>query len=440
MSKSQVGTSGMTGQPSRRYSFKRIWTCMVGLSATLALTSCAQPQASENPDQLSLEEKQALNANASVVAEMSNSFAFDLYEQLRSGQDGNLFFSPGSLSTALAMTYAGAQGETAEQMAQVLHFAMPQEELHPAYAALQRTWNVDDPKESGFRLSVANRLWGQRDYDFRQEFLKITRENYDAELAQVDFVRQAELTRLEINAWVEAQTQDKIKDLIPPGVLNDLTRLVLTNAIHFKGDWTEPFSKSATQEAPFHVSRSEKVDVPLMFRQDDFQFWEGEDLKMLELPYGKGELSMLILLPNDIEGLPALEARFNAENLSRWKAEMRTKEVRVHLPRFELTSEFQLADNLSAMGMPMAFSPGKADFSGMSTEEELYISAVIHKAFVDVNEEGTEAAAATGIAVAATAFIEPEEPKVFRADHPFVFLIQDNRTSAILFLGRLLKP
>jgi serpin B len=381
----------------------------------------------------------AMSADVRAVVEGNNRFALDLYGRLRSGQPGNLFFSPGSLSTAVAMTYAGARGQTAEQMAQVLHFRLPQEKLHPAFTALQETWDADGEK-TGYRLSVANRLWGQEGFDFRPAFLATTRESYGAELAQVDFARQAEPARLRINSWVEERTQGKIRDLIPPGVLDAMTRLVLTNAIYFKGDWTDPFEKNATKEAPFHISAHRQVDVPLMSQQDDFRYWAGDGVKVLELPYGKGDLAMLALLPDKIEGLPALEAGLTTESLSRWLSGLRKQKVQVSLPRFTLTSQFQLADVLGAMGMIRAFRPGEADFSGMSSQEELFLSAVVHKAFVDVNEEGTEAAAATGIAVGTTSFVVPQEPVVFRADHPFVFLIRDNRTGSLLFLGRLANP
>jgi serpin B len=377
------------------------------------------------------------SADVLTVAEDNNRFALDLYARLRTGPSDNLFFSPGSLSTALAMTYAGAKGQTAEQMAQVLHARLPQEKLHRAFGDLPRYWGVGG-KGRGYRLSVANRLWGQQGSHFQRGFLDLTREHYGAELALVDFARQPDQARQWINAWIEEQTQDKIQDLIPPGVLGPMTRLVLTNAIYFKGDWTEPFRKEMTQVSPFHISTSQKTEVPLMYQQDDFRYWEGGGLKVLELPYSEGDLAMLVLLPDETDGLPALEAKLTADNLSRWQSGLRKREVRVLLPRFKLDSQFQLAEVLKAMGMTRAFTPGEADLTGMSSEQELFLSAVIHKAFVDVNEEGTEAAAATGVEVKTVAAIEG--PAVFRADHPFVFLIRDNRTGSILFLGRLVNP
>ncbi len=414
----------------------------------LALVLVVSPSSAPSSGQSDPSEREAVavRTDERAVAEDNNRFALDLYARLRAGRSDNLFFSPGSLSTALAMTYAGARGETASQMAKVLHFTLPQERLHRAFGDLRRYWDVGGT-ERGYRLIVANRLWGQQGFHFLPGFLNVTQEHYGAELAQVDFVRQTDQARQRINAWVEEQTQDKIRDLIPPGVLDGMTRLVLTNAIYFKGDWTEPFRKEMTQVAPFHISVGRQADVPLMYRQSDFRYWAGDGLKVLELPYGNGDLAMLVLLPDEMEGLSlpdemerlsALEAKLTPDNLSRWQSGLRKQEVRVHLPRFKLDSQFQLAEVLKEMGMTRVFTRGQADLSGMSSEEELFVSAVIHKAFVDVNEEGTEAAAATGVAVKAVRAIL--NPAVFRADHPFVFLIRDNRTGSILFLGRLVNP
>jgi serpin B len=417
-------------QPTSRVRFGR------RLLALMLLISPSCTATWERSDTVEGEAK-AAGPDVRAVAEDNNRFALDLYARLRTGQSDNLFYSPASLSTALAMTYAGARGQTAEQMAQVLHFRLPREKLDAAFGHLHRSWEVKG-NERGIRLSVANRLWGQQDFGYLPGFLAVTREHYGAELAQEDFVRQTEQARQRINAWVEEQTQGKIRDLIPPGILDSSTRLVLTNAIYFKGEWTERFRKETTHAAPFHISARQQTEVPLMHRNDDFRYWAGDGLKALELPYGKGDLAMLVLLPDEIEGLSALEEKPTSDNLSRWQSGLRKQEVLVYLPRFKLTSQFQLAEVLKAMGITRAFTPGEADLSGMSSEEQLFLSAVIHKAFVDVNEEGTEAAAATGIAVKATAAIA--EPPQFRADHPFVFLIWDNRTGSILFLGRLVNP
>jgi serpin B len=374
----------------------------------------------------------------SEIVRANNRFALDLRARLAS-QPGNLFFSPTSLSIALAMTSAGARGETAAEMAKVLHFPATNGNIHAALAGFQKNLR-DAGVASGCRLSLANRLWGQQGYEFLPEFLAITRECYGAELAQVDFAGQAEAARQQINAWVLEHTEGKINDLIRPGVLTNLTRLVLTNAIYFKGNWSKPFPKSATRDDFFHVTSAKTTPVSLMSREDDLSYWAGEGVKVLEIPYGKGNLASVVLLPDDIDGLPALEGKMTVENLDRWLAGLRKRKVQVFLPRFRLSSQFSLREILASMGMNRAFSPDEADFSGMSTHEQLYLSAVIHKAFVDVNEEGTEAAAATGVAVAVRAAMVLSGPAVFRADHPFLFLIRDRKTGGILFLGRVVNP
>jgi serpin B len=374
----------------------------------------------------------------SEIVQGNNRFALDLHARLAS-QPGNLFVSPASLSIALAMTYSGARGETAAEMAKVLHFPATNANVHAALAAFHKDLR-DAGTASGCRLSLANRLWGQKGSEFLPEFLAITRESYGAELGQVDFAQETEKAREQINTWVLEQTEGKIKDLIPPRVLTNLTRLVLTNAIYFKGNWSKPFSRSATHDDLFHVTSDKTTQVPLMSRQDDLRYWAGEGVKVLEIPYGKGDLTAVVLLPDEIDGLPALEANTTVENLGRWLAGLRDRKVQVFLPRFRLSSQFSLRDLLTAMGMKRAFSPDEADFSGMSTHEQLYLSAVIHKAFVDVNEEGTEAAAATGVAVAVRAAMVLSQPAVFRADHPFLFLIRDRNSGSILFLGRVVNP
>jgi serpin B len=374
-----------------------------------------------------------------TVAQGGNAFATDLYARLRSDKPSNLFFSPYSISTALAMTYAGAEGETAAQMAKVLHFPLPEAKLQPAFGTLRKLLASDD-RTSGFQLRVANRLWGQAGFQFRPEFLQVTSANFGADLGQVDF-KQSEAARQTISGWIEEQTDHKIQNLLAPGVLAASTRLVLTNAIYFKARWTNEFSKHATVEAPFRTSESQQVMAPTMQQTHRLSYAATDNVQVLELPYAEdGNLSMLILLPTKIEGLADLEKRLTSESLRTWSAGVQPRLVKVFLPRFKMTSEFSLKDVLESLGMSLAFSD-RADFSGMSTQERLFISAVIHKAFVDVNEEGTEAAAATAVTMRATAIRPmPEEPVEFRADHPFVFLIRDNRTQSILFLGRVMNP
>jgi serpin B len=378
-------------------------------------------------------------AGAATVAQDVNLFAVDLYARLRSTEKGNLFFSPQSISTALAVTYAGARGETAEEMARTMHFSLPQDRLPAGYAELTQAVRGGGGTQS-YRLSIANRLWGQRGMSFLDAFVAVTRRDYGAELGLVDFATNAEGARGEINGWVAKETEQKIRDLIPAGVLGPDTRLVLANAIYFRGDWARQFEKSATHEQPFHVSGGTTVAVPLMFAKMTAGFGGQPDvgLKVVELPYKGDDLSMVVLLPDAPEGLAEMEAKLTAESLRQWTAGLARRDVLVYLPRFSMESGFGLGSTLAAMGMPLAFSD-RADFSGMNGTRDLSISAVLHKARVDVDEQGTEAAAATGVAVGVRA-VRPEEPPTFRADHPFVFFIRHNPTGAILFLGRVTNP
>lgn len=389
-----------------------------------------------------IKQREGTTMDVSGIVEGGNQFAFDLYQQLRS-EDGNLFFSPSSISTALAMTYAGAAGETEAEMAKTLHFKMPKDQLHDGMHALQAYWTTPD-KKKGIRLNLANRLWGNEGYEFLPEFLTVTRDNYGAELARLNFA-QAEDARQAINGWVEDQTEDKITELLPVGVLSVDTKLVLTNAVYFHGTWSDPFKKDRTKDEDFHLTTTDKLKVPTMHRWDEFRYGAIDNLQILELPYGDGSLSMVVLLPKEFDGLADLEAKLTFQNLQQWMNSVKHEdEVKVYLPKFKTTSQFQMADTLKAMGMELAFNDSAANFSGMTGGRDLFISAVIHKAFVDVNEEGTEAAAATGVVISkmptAAPIEEPKEPPVFRADHPFVFMIRDNRNGTIMFLGRITNP
>ncbi len=380
---------------------------------------------------------EAAPAAATTVARDSNAFAVDLYGRLRR-QTGNLFLSPQSISTALAMTYPGARGDTATQMATALHFSLPQAQLPAAYAVLLKA--LAPGGDQRYRLSLANRLWGQRGEAFLDEFLAITRRDFGAELGTVDFKTAAEAARDEINAWVVKETADKIHDLIPAGVLGPSTRLVLANAIYFRGDWAKQFDKAATSQQPFHLGTRRDVTVPLMFAKTraGYAAHAEDGLRVAELPYEGDAVSMIVLLPDAVDGLPALESKLTLATLERWTSRLDRRDVLVHLPRFSVESSFGLGETLSAMGMPVAFSDG-ADFSGMNGKRDLMLSAVVHKARVDVDEQGTEAAAATGVVVGLSAAL-PSEPPTFRADHPFLFLIRHNPTGAVLFMGRVENP
>jgi serpin B len=377
--------------------------------------------------------------DAVTLVQGNNRFAVDLYARLR-GRAGNLFFSPYSLSTALAMTYAGARGRTAEQMAAVLHFGLDPPQLHPAFAALIGQLQGDG-LPPGCELAIANALWGQKDYGFVPAFMQLVRQSYGAGLMEVDFARAHEAARQTINACVEQQTRQKIKELLKPGILDPLTRLVLTNAIYFKGSWALPFAAERTRDEPFTTGAGRRVRVPLMQRRGEFRYMERDAFQVLELPYAGGRLCMDVFLPRQADGLAALEKALAADELARWTDRMRPQEVAVCLPRFTVTAEFLLNDVLSAMGMPLAFDARDADFSGLDGGKEpgLFISAVVHKAYVGVNEDGTEAAAATAVVMTVRG-AAPAQVPVFRADHPFLCVIRDTRTGSILFMGRLTEP
>lgn len=313
-----------------------------------------------------------------------------------------------------------------------------QEQFHDVFGQVQKKLNEQGEK-GDYQLSVANALWAQKNYRFLREFIKLNDEYYKAGLENVDFTDagEREKSRQMINAWVEEKTQEKIKNLIPKGVLDALTRLVLTNAIYFKGNWAEQFDKKLTSEQDFYVTKTKKVKAELMRKKDEFEFGQTKELMILHLPYKGDDLKMVVLLPKRKHELARIEKELTSENLAKWQKQVRKQEVDVYLPKFKMTSEFGLKPVLSKMGMAVAFGRA-ADFSGMDGTKFLYITAVLHKAFVEVNEEGTEAAAATGVVMGLRSI--PTPPPVFRADHPFIFLIQDNSTGSILFAGRVMNP
>lgn len=375
-------------------------------------------------------------AVSSALVKGNNEFAFDLYGKLATAE-GNLFFSPFSISTALGMTYAGARGDTADEMARTLHFARDKDGPHAAFRGLLAQIN-EKRKKPAYQLSVANALWGQKDFGFLPDFINLTEREYGAGLRQVDFVSATEATRKIINDWVEDKTQQKIKELLKPGILNQDTRLVLTNAIYFKGLWASQFKKAATRDEKFKISASATVKTPMMHQRGDFPYFENDDLQMVQLPYEGKDLSMIVVLPRKVDGLAALEKQLTAARVAGWVGKLAVREVDLALPRFKMTKEFSLKKVLSNLSMPSAFIPGTADLTGMNgTGPRLFISAVVHKAFVDVNEEGTEAAAATAVVVKTTSARLTHN---FHADHPFVFLIRDNRSGSVLFMGRLADP
>lgn len=377
------------------------------------------------------------------LAAGNTAFALDLYHQLASGK-GNVFYSPYSISSALAMTYAGAAGRTAEEMAAVLHFPQDQDKLHPAFNALDQhleslaDLEVPDDQGDPFQLKIANAIWGQQDYHFEEDFLDTLAVNYGAGLRLLDYIQEPDKSRRTINDWVSDQTEEKIQDLIPEGAIDSDTRLVLSNAIYFKATWLEPFQESLTEQGTFYGLDGEEYDVPLMGLGSDasLPYYAGDGFQAVSLPYVGGEVSMLVLVP-DRDNFDDFEGKFSRETLDQVLKEMNYQSVQLRFPKFEFESEFSLADTLAAMGMPNAFSD-QADFSGMTGAKDLFISDIFHKAFIGVDEEGTEAAAATAVVMKLTS--APQDPIELTVDRPFLFLIRDHQTNSILFMGRVTQP
>jgi serpin B len=416
---------------------------LVLLLPLIASIQLAQPAVAEvlKSDKERITSPVVSPSEQALLVEGNSAFAFELYQALK-GEEGNLFYSPYSISLALAMTYAGARGETAEQMADTLQFLLEQERLHPAFnwldAELARRGEGAQGKDGkGFRLNIVNAIWGQKDYEFLSDFLDVLAENYGAGLRILDFITETEKSRLAINDWVSDQTEGRIKDLIPQGALDALTRLVLTNAIYFNAAWENPFDKKMTANGPFYLLDGGQVIVPMMRQTESFGYTEGEGYQAVELPYDGGELSMVILLPAS-GTFEAFEEGLQAQQVCDIISGLQSTRVTLMMPKFEFDSEFSLKDTLAEMGMRDAFSPDDADFSGMTGNPELFISDVVHKAFVAVDEAGTEAAAATAVIMNLTCV--PPPPVEVTIDRPFIFLIRDIETGAILFVGRVLNP
>ncbi len=406
------------------------------------LVACTQPVSSEvlQSDKQRVTSPVATQAGLATLVDGNSAFAFNLYQALRETDD-NLFYSPYSISLALAMTYAGARGETEEQMANTLHFTLEDNRLHPAFNWLDielasRGKGAKGKDDEGFRLHIVNAIWGQKDLKFLSEFLDLLAENYGAGLRILDFIKAPEQSRITINKWVSDQTEERIKDLIPKGAIDELTRLVLTNAIYFNAAWQYPFEEDATFNGAFHLLNGDKITVPMMRQTESFGYAEGDGYQVVELPYDGRELSMVILLPSPGQ-FELFEESLNAQRVDDIVKNLNTREVVLTIPKFEFESSFSLKKTLTAMGMPVAFSAG-ADFSGMTGNPDLFIGEVLHKAFVSVDEAGTEAAAATAVIMELTAM--PGEPVEVTIDRPFIFLIRDIESGTILFIGRVVNP
>ena len=373
-----------------------------------------------------------------ALVEGNNTFALELYSKLSAG-DGNLFLSPYSISSALAMTYAGARGETERQMAKTLHFNIEQKQLHSAFGAMAKQFTGG--KKKPYELTVANALWGQTGYKFQKEFLDIMKTNYGAGFFDVNFKKNAPKIVKQINSWVEEKTKNKIRNIVSPNLITSDTRLVLANAIYFKGAWESEFSKSATKDMPFTFIDGKKADVPMMNQTEEFSYGENETCQILQLPYKGYDVVMNIILPKTTDGIKDLEKSIDAAAFNKMLNTLEHRDVILTMPKFKMETFFELNKPLEQMGMKDAFSMTDADFSGITGAKDLFISLVLHKAYVDVDEKGTEAAAAT-VVIEGEMAMPPDErgPVVFKADHPFMFVIRERQSGAILFIGRVMDP
>ena len=370
------------------------------------------------------------------LVESLNDFSFAFYNEIIKDEESNIFYSPYSIFTALSMAYEGARDNTAVQMKDILNILQNDSVTESSFG---RLYNLLNQNKEGYMINTANAFWAHDDYKFLQEYINLLTSYYIAEANELDFSKNVEAAKT-INAWIEEQTKDKIKDMIKPDMLSDATKLVLTNAIYFKGLWEKQFDPNDTYKADFETDAFETVEVDMMNyigENKRFNYTETDDLKILELDYQGNDVSMIIILPRE-NNITFAEKELTAANLAEWKNSLtKTKIDTLKIPKFKLETEYTLNSILSDMGMTDAFNPGIADFSGMDGTKDLFISKVLHKAYVEVNEEGTEAAAATAIIMELTAILEPT---TFIADHPFIFLIQQKETGAILFMGKITNP
>jgi len=413
--------------------FKAILPAIV-LIPFLSMCSSAETPAVSSSNTRRITEPAANEQNIQELASGNSSFAFNLYSALVE-EEGNIFFSPYSISVALAMTYAGAEGVTETEMAEVLRFSLPEDRLHPSFNLLDRNLAASADEDSTFRLHIVNTLWGQTGYDFLPEFLGMLAANYGAGIRLLDFSDNPEICRETINEWVMEQTEGKIQDLIPRDVLTTITKLVLTNAIYFNAQWLFQFDEMGTHDRSFNLIDGEQVTVPMMNQTEHFQMATGEGYMAAELPYSNRRTSMLVIVPDE-NCFFEVEDRLGNDLIEEITGNLADADLYLSMPRFETVYAFQLEDVLSEMGMVSAFGT-TADFSGMDGTLSLYISSVIHKAFVSVDEDGTEAAAATAVVMQK---INGGSSVEFIINRPFIYLIRDRGTGTILFIGRVLNP
>jgi serpin B len=413
---------------------KKILSTAVMLLLAVSLVACGQPASADmiKSDHNRITSPQVAEADLEALLQGNSDFALSLYQVLKDNQDGNFLYSPYSISLMMAMAYAGANGQTQAEMADALRFNLSPDELHAAFNYLALELAKRTTGEENFNLKVVNDIWGQRDYKFLDAYLDTLAENYDAGLRVLDFENDPEGSRQVINDYIYEQTNKLIKDLIPEGSINTLTRMVLTNAVYFKADWATKFNKLSTGPATFTLLDGTQVDVSMMHGKTVYSYASGNGWKAIELPYVGEQVAMDIILPEDFS---SFEQTLDIDTLNAILAEMNPETIQLSLPKFKFASDFDLSQALKDMGMSMAFDPGLADFSGITDADSLYIQGIVHKAVVAVDEEGTEAAAAGAVVMGTTSMTES-----MVVDSPFVFLIRDLGTGSILFMGRVMNP
>ncbi len=372
------------------------------------------------------------------IVEGLNIFAFDFYHSITKQALENTFYSPLSISSALAMTYAGAEGETAKQMQKVFHYGPQNSNFHTEFGALTESLRVSE--KSDFEMNIANAVWVQNSYKLRKKYINIVKEKYLADAREMNFISQPGVSREIINKWVSDKTADRIHDLIPPNAINAMTRMILTNAVYFNAEWSHKFNPKMTKKRSFYCMNEETVETDMMYQRHYYQYSQTSDYQMLELTYKGYEYSMLIILPREHNGLSKLNKKISCKDIAKHDSSKQEEDILVYLPKFRLETAYELNAYLMEMGMTDAFTQ-QADFSGMTGNKDLMISAVIHKAFIEVDEEKTEAAAATAVVMKLTSMAPVQmAPIEFRADHPFMFIIRNQKEKAILFMGQLTTP
>ncbi len=418
----------------KKFSLIAIGVCLLiviaGIFSVMFLKESEPYEESTVPVRLA-DDKNYTAEKLSSLVDSLNKFSFDFYQKISENKEDNIFFSPYSIFVALSMAYEGAHGNTATQMYNILNFLQNDSETQGSFGKI---YNLLNQKQEGYRISTANAFWIQQNYPFLTKYINLLQNYYMAEANELDFSKNVEAARI-INTWIENQTNGKIKDMIDPSALSEFTRLVLTNAIYFKGLWENPFDPKYTTKIDFKVNPSKTIEADMMSLSDRiFNYTETDELQILKLPYEDNDLSMLVILPKE-NNISIVDSSLNTLNIEDWNDNLHEIKINIDIPKFKFKTEYNLNNVLTKMGMVDAFSEIDADFSGMDGTKSLFISDILHKAFVEVNEEGTEAAAATAVIIT-TSVVTTE----FNADHPFVFLIQHEETGAILFMGKIMNP